>query len=276
MSNNPLISIVTPVRNDVSYIEKCIQNVLSQDYPNLEHVIIDGASTDGTLDIISDYSKKYPERIRFISEPDKGGGDAWNKGLKIAKGEIFGILGADDLYLSGAIKEIADFFIAHPEAYFVHGNCENIDENGRLIWLHTVEKFNFKDFINTARHISTTSAFYRREVMEKIGWLDRSGDDFDVMIRIAKEFKVYSIDKVISKLTVRRESAYNSLTVLSLLKKARRETFIISRRYGGSIFSPLALRYYIIATFNFLHLSSAFFCLKRLWQFLGVSKRKSF
>ncbi|PIQ85589.1 MAG: glycosyltransferase, partial [Candidatus Omnitrophica bacterium CG11_big_fil_rev_8_21_14_0_20_43_6] len=90
MPNNLLVSIVTPVRNDRKYIARCIQSVLLQEYPHIEHVIVDGASTDGTLDIISNYSKKFPQRIRFISEPDNGGADAWNKGLKMAKGDIFG------------------------------------------------------------------------------------------------------------------------------------------------------------------------------------------
>lgn len=254
MSKEPLVSIITPVRNDAAYIDKCILNVLSQDYYNIEHVIVDGVSSDGTLNIISAYNKEYPERIHFISEPDNEGGDAWNKGLKMAKGEIFGILGADDVYTPGAIRIVVDFFISNPKAFFVHGNCEKIDEDGRLLCLHKVEKFNFKDFVNTARHISTISAFYKRAVMERIGWLDSSGDDFDVMIRIAEKFEVYSINKVLSRLIVRSDSIYNNPKDFNSRLKIRKQTYEVSRKYGGSPFSRIALRYYFIFLFHRLRL----------------------
>ena len=81
---NPLVSIITPVLNGIKYLETCIQSVLSQSYPYIEHIFIDGGSSDGSLDILTNYKAKYPDRIRFISEPDKGACDAWNKGLEMA------------------------------------------------------------------------------------------------------------------------------------------------------------------------------------------------
>lgn len=253
-----LVSIITPVRNDVTYIDKCILNVLSQDYPNIEHVIVDGASTDGTLDIISAYSKRYPGRVRFISEPDNGGGDAWNKGLKMAKGEIFGTLGADDFLTPGAIRVVADFFSLNPKVFFVHGNCDYINERGNIILRHKVREFNFHEFVNTARHIASTSAFYKREVMERIGWLDSSGDDFDVMLRITKNFEVYSIDKILSQVTIRPGSVFNSPKNFQSKLKIRKQTFAVSRKYGGSIFTRIALRYYSIFIFDRLNLEKLY------------------
>ena len=95
---SPLVTIVTVVLNFVNYIDTCIESVLKQSYPHIEHVIIDGGSTDGTVDILSSYSAKYPDRVRFISEPDKGAWDALNKGIRMATGEMIGVLGADDMH----------------------------------------------------------------------------------------------------------------------------------------------------------------------------------
>jgi len=270
---NPLVSIVVPVRNDVRYIERCLQSIFSQSYRNIEVVIVDGASTDGTLDILRRYKAEYPERVCLVSEPDKGGGDAWNKGLKLAKGDFFGILGSDDLYKPGAIGTVVDFFRSHPDAAFVHGSSENIDENGNVIFVHRVEPFDYHDFANTARHIDTTAAFYRRDVIEKIGWLDSSGDDFDVMLRITREFVVYNIDRILSQLTIRKNSAYNSPAAFKDVKEQRRQTLSISRKYGGDILSPLALRYYAIAALDALHLEFVYPHLKRFINFLHRTRR---
>ncbi|MEI9479708.1 MAG: glycosyltransferase, partial [Deltaproteobacteria bacterium] len=100
----PLVTIITVVLNFVKYAEACIESVLKESYPHIEHVIIDGGSTDGTVDILSRYSTKYPDRVRFISEPDGGPWDAANKGINMAKGEILGFIGADDMYEPGVIE----------------------------------------------------------------------------------------------------------------------------------------------------------------------------
>lgn len=267
---NLLVSVVVPVRNDVRYIERCLQSIFSQSYRNIEVVIVDGVSTDGTLDILQRYKAEYPENICLMSEPDGGGGDAWNKGLKLATGDIFGILGSDDVYKPGAVATVVGFFRSHPEASFVHGHSENIDEDGRVIFVHRVEPFDYHDFANTARHIDTTAAFYRRQVIEKIGWLDSSGDDFDVMLRIAREFRIHNIDTTLSQLTIRKNSAFNPSNFKSL-KRQRRQTYLASRKYGGDLFSPLALRYYVIAAMDFMCLGFAYPALKRMYQ---VTRRK--
>src|SRR3972149_511511 len=121
--DKPLVSIITMVLNGVKYLEECIQSVLTQNYPHIEHIFVDGGSTDGTVEILTKYQTKYPNRIRFISEPDKGPGDAWNKGIRMAKGEIFGFLGSDDVSEPGAIISVVEFFKSNPDAYFVFGEC---------------------------------------------------------------------------------------------------------------------------------------------------------
>ncbi len=259
----PVVSVITPVRNGRAYLADCIESVLSQSYPNIEHVIVDAQSDDGTLEIILEYHKKYPDRIRFISEPDNGPGDGWNKGLKMAKGDIFGCLGYDDLYLPDSIATVVRFFADNPKAQFIHGDCDFINATGETIGRHKTEEFDYRHFVNTARHISTPSAFYKREVIEKIGWLDASGDDFDVMLRIARDYDIHRIGQTLSKLRL-HSSAFRPSN-FSKRKDLQRDTFKVSRKYGGHIFSRIAVVYYYYVVFDLLHIDFLHKYIKRFF-----------
>ena len=114
--DNPLVSIITPVLNGIKYLEECIQSVLNQSYARIEHIIVDGGSTDGTVEMLSSYQAKHPDRIRFVSEPGTGVGEALNKGLRMAKGGIFGWVNADDFFEPGAVQTVVEFFRANPDA----------------------------------------------------------------------------------------------------------------------------------------------------------------
>lgn len=183
-TDNPLVSVITTVLNGVKYLEICIESVLSQSYPYIEHVFVDGGSSDGTLDVLASYKAKYPNRIRFISEPDKGSGDAWNKGLRMAKGDIFGWLGSDDTYEPDAIMTVVDFFRSNPDAYFVYGGCNYINEKGEIIGKFPTKDFDLEEAINDACCIALPSAFYKREVIEKVGLVDtrETGVELDYYI----------------------------------------------------------------------------------------------
>jgi len=248
--NNPLVSIITPILNGSKYLKTCIESVLNQDYPHIEHIFIDGGSTDGTLDILKNYKSKYSEKIRFISEPDKGTGnswngavDAWNKGWKIAKGEVFGWLGADDTYESDAIKMIVKFFRLNPDAYFVFGSCNIVNEKNEIIRKVPARDFILEDGISYDCYIPCTSAFYKREVIETVGFLDTSinSADLDYWMRVGKIYKRYQINKTLSNFRIHKESTSGLKGAGSMYIY---ESFIISRRHGGSLFSGFAKRYY--------------------------------
>lgn len=242
--DNPLVSIITPVRNGVEYLELCIQSVLSQSYPHIEHVFVDGGSSDGTVEILISYATRFPDRIRFVSAPDNGVGHAWNKGLKMARGEILGWLGSDDeLCGPGAIGAVVEFFKMTPDAYFVHGGCNGIDAMGATLSTHKANDFNFDELINDQNFISCPSAFYRREVIEKAGGLDAYGNDFEFMVRIAKAFKIYCVDMVLSNFRVHKGSATTGSDAKLRLMWMRQD-YLVSRRYGGRFFSGYRKRYY--------------------------------
>lgn len=238
----PLVSIVTPVLNAKRFIAGCLESVVTQSYSRVEHVLVDGGSTDGTLDIIRDYASRYPERVRYISEPDCGCGDASNKGMKFGRGDLLCCLGGDDLCEPGAVEAVVEFFRSHPDASFVHGACRRLNEDGSVV-IHQPEPFDFREFVNTARHIATPSAYFKREVLEQIGWLDSSGDDFDVMLRIAQIVPIHHIEPILSTLRVYRGSMFNPKEPKKR-KAAILDTYRISRRYGGSRLSIIALHYY--------------------------------
>lgn len=247
---NPLVSIITAVLNGVKYLEPCIESVLSQSYPRIEHVFVDGGSTDSTVDMLSTYSAKYPDRIRFISEPDEGPCDAANKGIRMARGEIFGVLGSDDMFEPGAIQTTVEFFRANSDAYFVFGASNYINEKGEIIRRMCPKDFDLKKTINVNRDVPGTSAFCKREVFEKIGLYDTLIPDLDFLIRAGKVFQIHRIEKVLSNQRVHEGS--NTTGLWETRKKQFREGCIISRRHGGSIFSGYCRTYYACLIIDWL------------------------
>jgi GT2 family glycosyltransferase len=176
-SECPRISIITPSYNQGEYIEETIQSVLNQGYPNLEYIIIDGGSTDHTIEII----KRYESQIHYwISEPDRGQTHAINKGLAQATGEILAYLNSDDYYLPGTLQKIADHFQAHPQTSLCHGHCRYVDEQGHKIGEQIANISKFDEIIDLwgvwwrKRQFVQPEVFWSRRMTEQIGDFDES------------------------------------------------------------------------------------------------------
>ncbi|GAM09746.1 chondroitin synthase [Geobacter sp. OR-1] len=199
MTSLPKISIVTPSFNQGRFIEKTILSVIEQDYPNLEYIIIDGGSTDESVEIIKKYEKHL---VYWVSEPDRGQSHAINKGFDRATGEIFGWLNSDDWYHPGALNAVAEAFTANPDAGAVVGGGDYVDEGGMVI-VRTVPSVVTVDTICTwfDSHFWQPSCFFTNVVWGKCGPLDESLDlamDIDLWLKIAKEFTFSTIEEILS------------------------------------------------------------------------------
>ena len=244
--SNPLISVITPVLNCRQYIVRCLESVLDQKYPPVEHLLIDGGSTDGTTDIIKTYQAKHPHRIHLITQKSKGVGGAWNEGIAASKGEVLGWLGADDFYEPDAARMIHDFFKQNPDAHFVYGGQNFVDEQGRVYASCKPEPFDRDIFLNKKMMIFTTSAFYRRQVIDQVGLLDALGNDFDLYLRISKKYPIHTVGHVLSNFRIHENSQTNGASIQrrKLWLKAWADTCLA---HGGSRFSVYCWKYRIFS-----------------------------
>ena len=199
MNKLPLISIITPSLNQGRFIEETILSVKFQDYPHIEHIVIDGGSTDETIDVLKKYENQY--NLKWISEPDKGQSDALNKGLRMAKGKIIGWLNSDDTYQPQAVKKIVETFLKYPEVDIIYGKCNFINENNEISGSSNLKPFTLKALSKHQLNPSV-AVFYQKGVFEKIGDFNFSLQfvmDYDFYIRIAKKrLNIKGIDIILA------------------------------------------------------------------------------
>jgi GT2 family glycosyltransferase len=170
-----LVSIVTPSFNQSAYLEQAIRSVLEQGYPEVEYMVMDGASTDGSVDVI----RKYSSRLAYwASDKDSGQADAINKGMRRAKGEIVAWLNSDDYYLPGAIEAAVAALEANPQAMLVYGNMLAVDQAGQTINQLRYRPLTLNDLL-CFQIIGQPAVFMRRAAFEKAGGLDL---DFHFML----------------------------------------------------------------------------------------------
>lgn len=251
-----VVSIITPVLNGRKYIGDCLESVIHQSYSEVEHVVVDGGSKDGTVELLLKYQSEYPNKITFVSYPDtvpgSGPGQAWNKGIAVAKGAVLGWLGADDMLAApDVVRTVTAFFEANPNAAFVHGECNYIDERNELLFVHRTREFTVSDLLNVNNYVACPSAFYRAEVIKAVGGVDDYGNDYEFMVRIAKAFSMHRIEKPLSSFRAHRESETGDYR---RLKRVVYLDYLASRKHGGAAFSHFARRYYkyrLIELFGF-------------------------
>lgn len=186
MISNPLVSIVTPSYNQDRFLEETILSVLNQDYQNLEYIIVDGGSTDNSLDIIN----KYKDRLAWwVSEPDEGQTDAINKGFSQANGKILAWLNSDDTYQPQAVSQAAAFLSAHTKTGMVYGDANLINESGKNIGKFPARQTDYKRLKRGYVHIPQQASFFRSDIWEQVGPLDPTfyfAMDYDLWVRIAR------------------------------------------------------------------------------------------
>ena len=178
------VSIITPSYNQGHFIERTLKSVANQTGGDIEHIVMDGGSTDNTIEIL----KQFSSSVKWVSEEDNGQADAVNKGIRMCDGEIIGWLNSDDMFYPGAIEKITDFFELNPDIEVVYGMADHIDKEDQAFEQYPTEEWDFERLKYTC-FISQPALFFRRRVIEEQGLLDESLQycmDYEYWLRLGK------------------------------------------------------------------------------------------
>jgi glycosyltransferase involved in cell wall biosynthesis len=187
LDNLPKVSVITPSYNQARFLEETIRSVLLQNYPNLEYIIIDGGSQDGTLEIIQRYA---PWLSYWVSEEDHGQGDALNKGLRVANGVYIGWLNSDDLYLPGLLNDSVAYLVENPEVSVVYRDCLIVDDHSAVIGRSDAREFDLQEYLKHD-YIAQQTALIRKVDLDDIGGINPSLHyhlDYDLFLRLSRKF----------------------------------------------------------------------------------------
>ncbi|HXY49226.1 MAG TPA: glycosyltransferase family 2 protein [Terriglobales bacterium] len=195
----PRISLVTPVFNSARYLEAALHSVLSQEYPNLEYIVVDGGSTDGTVEIIRRHATQLHT---WISQPDRGMYDAINKGFALSSGEVMGWISATDLLHAGSLFVVGGVFRAFPQVEWITGRATGFNHEGMAVEVLRLRRWSRMRFLAGAnRYIQQESTFWRRSLWERTGSrVDdsrRSASDFELWVRFFRQARLYTVDALI-------------------------------------------------------------------------------
>lgn len=232
----PRISVITPSYNQAQYLEETIWSILLQEYPNLEYIIIDGESSDMSVDII----RKYEPYLHYwVSEKDNGQSQAINKGFKRATGDIIAWINSDDLYLPGTLAAVADFFRNNPHVSVAYGETLIVDDQSNTLWSYGrgtpggyIGLDDWVTFWWKECPAGQQGIFFRRELLNKVGYLDEQMHycfDYDYWLRIAESEKFYYLPKVLAKFRIHSDSKTSNYKSGFI-----KEGLASSKRYWGS------------------------------------------
>jgi glycosyltransferase involved in cell wall biosynthesis len=238
----PRISIVTPTLNAERYVEECLGSIQAQEYPGLEHFVVDGGSRDRTEQLV------LRAGAAWVSRPGLKQAAAINAGLRLATGDVVTWLNADDLYTPGSLACVAERFEADPTLDMLYGDCDVIGASGRLLWRERPGPYDFDRLLGRGNYLAQPAVFLRREILDEIGLLDESlefGMDYDLWLRL-RHARIEYVPRVLAAFR------WHAVSKTALNTRANwRELLIIVRRYQGG-WTP-----YLVWSFMRAHLTLA-------------------
>jgi len=234
----PLVSIVTPSLNQGRFLREAIESVRAQTYAPIEHVVVDGGSTDGTLELLREY-----DRLRWVSEPDEGQSQALNKGFAIARGQVFGWLNADDAYKPHAVAQAV---AALDDVGLVYADVTRVNDDGvNPRRIRSRPRWDLWTELNDGNGIFSPAVFFTRAAYEAVGGLDEALHltmDYDLWLRIGRRFGARHVDDVWGV-----QRLHDEAKTIRQYSDFWPERLAVSRRHGGRVLSPLAIRRYVRA-----------------------------
>ncbi len=235
----PLISVVTPSYNQGDFIEETILSVLTQDYAKREYLILDGGSTDESVDII----RRYADQLDYwVSEPDRGQSHAINKGFGMTRGDVLTWINSDDVYLPGALSAVAECFSTHPEVDLVYGDFVYTDLQGKVLRRRKVFSKISYDHMVFHDYLGQPAVFFRRSLFEQVGLVDESlyySMDWDLFIRMWKVARPMHLPRVLATFRLNHAAKTNAEDDV----KWQRERRIIEQRYMRNPFRGARLNH---------------------------------
>ena len=241
MTNLPLVSIITPSFNQAQFLEQTIQSVLGQDYPQIEYIIVDGGSTDGSVDMI----KKYEGRLAWwVSEQDQGQTDAINKGFAHSKGEVLAWINSDDTYNPRAVGQAVKYLMENPDVAMVYADCNFINEAGQVIGKFNSKQTDYRRLREGYVHIPQQTMFFRAKYWQELGPLDPSfyfAMDYDLWTRIASKAPI----KYLAGQTWANFRIHDLGKTTTHDDRCWPEMLRVHYRDGGGFFSLIVAKYYL-------------------------------
>ena len=250
----PLVSIVTATKNRRELLRQLIENILSSSYPRIEHIIVDGLSTDGTVEMLREYEARHPGRVRWMSERDKNQVEAINRGLRMAQGEFVSITHDDDGWLADGIGLLIEEASKHGPADIVYGNLYAVAPDGARRILKR-RPYTMDDLVNRGYQAPQDGSLFKRKWLAEVGLLDESVEyvpEHDLFLRIMERGgSLLFVDRMVGTTLVHEgKKSWQGRT------KGWDETWRVNRKHGAKLFSVFTAAYiknkYLNAPYAFL------------------------
>jgi glycosyltransferase involved in cell wall biosynthesis len=262
----PAFSVVTPSLNVRPFLERCLASIAAQESRDFEHIVVDGGSTDGTLDLLAGWRG---HRLRWISEPDGGQAQALNRGFAMAGGEIVGWLNADDLYEPWTIARVIERFRTYPELDLLYGLALVVDGEGRFLRVASLPRPRITDLYLFSNFLHQPAVFFRRSLFERFGFLDESlhfALDYEYWLRVGRHVTARFEPEVLARLRLRPGSKMADPGWRNFWREMR----ACYLRHGGRRFSPMLVERWLNRGVDYPVFMLAWPLRRLLWKLMDV------